>query len=135
MRALLSALLISSVVFTGCGGGTVKTVDKTIAHKGGIFNVTQVAHIGAKVEARTGGGEWQDVSALTGKEIETWMNGKSNVEAQSALMFDDFRLPLESKTISKSGELKDMQDYARKRINEVNDFMKNNNKQLDARKW
>jgi hypothetical protein len=28
-----------------------------------------------------------------------------------------------------------MQDYTRKRINEVNDFMKNNNKQLDARKW
>lgn len=139
MRVLLSAVLISSAVlgFAGCGGGTVRgvTMDKTIAHKGGIFNLSQVSHIGAKLEGRTGGAAWQDLSAMSNKELEAWMNGKSNVEAQSSLVFDDFNLPLQIKPIKKAGELKDMQDYARKRINEVNDFMKNNNKQLDARNW
>lgn len=141
MRAITPAFLmfVSAVcLLSGCGGGTVKGVqlDKTLAHKGGIFNLSQVSNIAGKVEARTtSAGEWTDVSGMKEKDIEAWMKGKSGIEARSYIQFDDFQLPLQSATISKAGQIKDMQDYARKRMNDVNNFMKNNNKQLDARNW
>lgn len=140
MRALLGTTWMVAIIvaFAGCGGGTVKGVqlDKTLAHKGGIFNLSQVSNIAGKVEARsTSAGEWADVSAMKEKDIEGWMKGKSSIEARSYIQFDDFQLPLRSSTVEKAGQIKDMQDYTRKRMNDVNDFMKNNNKQLDARDW
>ncbi len=140
MRVMLSAVFLTSVVlgFAGCGGGTVRgvTMDKTLAHKGGIFNISQVSSIAGKVEARsTSAGEWNDLTGMKGKDIEAWMKGKSSIEARSYVTFDDFQLPLDNKTVTKAGQIEDMQKYVNKRMSDVNSFMKNNNKQLDARDW
>lgn len=140
MRKTLAAIYLAFALFAlaGCGGGTTRgvTMDKTIAHKGGIFNMSQTQHVGGKVEARAGGnGEWTDVTAMKSKDFEAWMKGKSNIEARSFVAFDDFQLPLENKSIEKAGQIEDMQKYVNKRMNDVNDFMKNNNKQLNAKDW
>ncbi len=139
MRKTLAAIYIAFALFAlaACGGNTVQSLQKTLAHKGGIVNLSQTTHITGKVEARAGGSnaEWSDVSGMKSKDIEAWMKDKSNVEARSLIQFDDFTLPLESKQIEKAGQVEDMQGYVKKRMNDVNDFMKNNNKQLDARKW
>ncbi len=129
-------IAVAAVALTGCGGGShITSVDKTLIHSGGTLNLSQIKSTSGKIEVRSGSGDWQDMTSAKKKDIEVWFEGKSSVEARSMIIFDDFNLALDSEKPTKAGQLTDMQDYLHKRLGEVQDFLKNNNKQLDARKW
>jgi len=44
-------------------------------------------------------------------------------------------LPIEQEGVKNAGDLEDMKKHLDGRLDDVNSFMKNNNKQLDARDW
>ena len=138
MRALAttSLVLTALIAFAGCGGGgSGIQPDKTIAYNGGILNIGNVKNVSPKLEARAGGGDWADLSMMKNNDLESWMQGKDSAEARSYIQFDEAQLPIESKTVNSAGQLKSMKSELDKRMDDVNSFMKNNNKQLNAQGW
>lgn len=135
-RKITALVAISLLALAGCGGGNQVTLDKTIAHDGGILNVGQVTSVSPKLEARVGDAQtWTDLTTSKENDIEAWFKGKQSAEARSYIQFDEAQLPLETRVVTSAGQLKDMQNDLENRMDAVDSFMKNKDKQLNARGW
>lgn len=133
---IIAVCAILAISAAGCfGGNKIVSIDKTVLHKGGTINVSNIGSISGVLEGRSAGREWQSLTGKSDKDLEAWYRSAQSPDARSYIQFDSYSLELDNRRVASAGDLKKMSDNLQSRVQEVNKFTANDKKQLDARKW
>lgn len=123
MTAAACLVLASGLLATGCGSTKVYTADKTVEHKGTIYNVGSVKRLSTRVETVPAAGEPIDLMGYDSKKFEALVKEQGPVAVRSVITLDDGQLVYEQKTLEKGRDFERMQKNAGEAYKKLKRFM------------
>lgn len=108
--AVLPLLIVSAVLAAGCGSTKVYTPDKTMVHKGAIYNLSGVKTLSTRLEAVPAAGDPVDLGGYDSKRFDALVKEKGPVAVRSLIVMDDQEVVYEQNTLAKGREFVRMQD-------------------------
>lgn len=128
-----AACAILALSLAGCFGGTkVVTQERTIIHNDGIVVITNIAHIGIRLESD---GEAVPAEKMSKKEFADWSKGRDSRTLVASVEFDDTLVVIGNDKVGTRGEFNKSVDAYNDRIKEINKFVSGSKKKMDIRKW
>lgn len=123
MIAAVCLVLASGLLATGCGSTKVYTADKTVQHKGTIYNVSGVKRLSSRLETVPAAGSPVDVTSYDAKKFDALVKEQGPAVVRALIVLDDGELVYQEKTLEKGRDLKRMQDDLADAFKKVSRFM------------
>jgi hypothetical protein len=118
----------------GCGGKKIVNQDQTLVTAGGTHIISNVQVIRPQIGS-DGGGEFVDMTNMPEEEVKAWIEQNPDSTLEIALFFDDFKLELDTQTVSSYGQFSGLKKQMDKRMDEINKFLKGTKRQLNVKDW
>ena len=90
--AVLMATVVTLASLTACGGTKVYTADKTIVHKGSIYNISNVQRVSTRVQGTLSNGDTMDLRGADKKKINQLLDDNKNFVLETTFELDQQEL-------------------------------------------
>jgi hypothetical protein len=116
-------VLASGLLASGCGSTKVYTADKTVQHRGTIYNVSEVKRLSSRLETVPADGNPVDLTNYDSKKFDALVKEQGPTGVRSLIVLDDGELVYEQKTLEKGRDFERMQDELADAFKKVSRFM------------
>lgn len=130
MTVLFCCLVVLMSALLACGGKEVVNNDKTLVAAAGTHIISNVQVI--RPEIASGG---TDMTTMPEAEVKAWIEQNPDSTFETAIVFDDYRLDLDSQTVGSYGEFSGLKKRLDSRMKEINKFLKGTKRQLNVKDW
>jgi hypothetical protein len=88
---LVSVILLSALLslLAACGSTKVYTADKTVVHKGSIYNLGNVSKIGTRIDGQLPDGEVVSMTNMDRKEVESLLDEHDEILVSTVFDLDE----------------------------------------------
>lgn len=122
VRWIFLSVLIAAVL--ACSSTRVVQGQKTVAHRGDIYNLTSVTKISSRIEAISPEGHTVNLKGVDSKQFQAFVADWGTVKATSYIDMDAQHMVYQTKNIKKHSELRRMERDLGSAMSSIQSFMK-----------
>ena len=105
----LVIMVMTVLLLASCGGTKVYNNDKTIVHRGSIYNVSAVKQIKSKNSGKLADGTMVDLAGASRKQFETYLKENGPVYVRQSFDLDGDEMLYQAQSVSKWSQYSKMQ--------------------------
>jgi len=105
----LVIMMMTALLLAGCGSTKVYNNDKTIVHRGSIYNVSAVKQIKANNSGKLADGTMVNLAGASRKQFETYLKENGPVYVRQSFDLDGEEMLYQASTVSKWSQYSKMQ--------------------------
>jgi hypothetical protein len=119
----LLIMMMTVLLLASCGGTKVYNNDKTVVHRGSIYNVSSVKQISVKNSGKLADGTMVNLAGASRKQVEAYLKENGPVYVRQSFDLDGQEMLYQAQSVSKWSEFSKMQKNFERAGNQITSLL------------